>query len=163
MSTSLSLTQLFPVPPSDVFAMLGDRQRITECARAANGPDAAVRTHEHSEDGLIIVTESPVATASIPAGLRPLLANGAVGTKTEIWTATEDGYRGTFEIAVPGAPANLSGTATLTVDAGGSRLSVDGTAHVKIPVLGAKIEKLMVDQATERLTAEYRFLHDQVA
>ncbi|MER6936248.1 DUF2505 domain-containing protein [Nocardioides sp. NPDC127514] len=158
MPTSLSIVQPFPVPPDQVYALLRDPNWVAESAQATNGPDALVRLHEEDGDELRIVTESPIPAASIPAGLRPLLANGAVGTKTERWTCADGGYRGEFKIAVPGTPATVRVVAELVSEVQGSRLTLDGTSSVKIPALGPKIEKLVIDQARDRLTAEYEFM-----
>jgi hypothetical protein len=163
MPTNMSIVQTFPAPPDQVFALLQDQDWVAESAKATNGPGARVRLHEVVADRLSIVTESPVDPAGLPAGLRPILANGAVGTKTELWRASDDGYSADFEIAIPGTPAKVHALVELVGDPSGSRLTIDATATVKIPVLGSKIEQLVIDQTRERLSAEYRYLHDRLS
>lgn len=158
MSTSLSFSQQLPAAPHTVFSQLSDPAVISACAKAANGPEAKVVAHNVYPGRMTVVTESPVSAAGVPVGLRPIFLNGAVGTKAETWTEGAASYDATFEITVPGAPAMLTCNATLVADGDGSRLDIVGTAEVKIPVLGGKIERMMVDQATERLAAEYGFL-----
>ena len=163
MSIELNLTQTFSASPESVLDLLRNRDFVTDCVHAVSGPSAAVLTHEDTNGRLTVTSESPVPATVLPGPLRNLLPSNAKGTKTETWTKTANGYNAEIEIAVTGAPAGVTATATLTPSATGSCLTIVGTADVKIPFLGPKIEKMMIDQATERLTAEGDFINTRIA
>jgi Protein of unknown function (DUF2505) len=80
--------------------------------------------------------------------------------REEAWTPIRDGRAGaTVKGSIRGAPAALSGTATLvSANAGdGSRLDFKVTVEVKIPLVGGKIENFIGSQLVELLIAEQRF------
>ncbi|MEV5840178.1 DUF2505 domain-containing protein [Nocardia sp. NPDC052112] len=159
MATQLTVTQSFPAPPEAVLDLLRDREFVTACVQSVNGPDALVVAHEVFETRLIVLSESPVPASILPGPMRNMLPSNARGTKSETWTSTAGGYCAEIEIAVTGAPATVVAEATLSATATGSLLSIVGTAEVKIPFVGPKIEKMMVDQASERLDAEGEFIN----
>jgi hypothetical protein len=163
MSTDLTVEQIFPASPADVFALLLDRDVVTAIVVAAGGDGATVVTHEGGPHRLTIVSTSPVDPATLPAALRPMIGSNAKGTKSERWITDGDGYAADFEISVPGAPATVTATARLAAQADGSRLVINGTAEVKVPVLGPKIERLLVDQVSGRLATEYQALRGQLS
>ncbi|MFE6925442.1 DUF2505 domain-containing protein [Nocardia sp. NPDC057663] len=158
MATQLTLTQSFPASPEAVLDLLRDRDFVTACVQSVNGPEAVVLSHEVVDSRLTVTSESPVPASILPGPMRNMLPSNARGTKSETWNVTPDGYRAAIEIAVTGAPASVVAEATLKVTEAGADLSIVGTAEVKIPFVGPKIEKMMVDQARERLIAEGEFI-----
>ncbi|MBY8863413.1 DUF2505 domain-containing protein [Nocardia sp. CA2R105] len=162
MATQLSVTQSFSASPEAVLDLLRDRDFVTACVQSVNGPQAVVLVHRVEDAELTVISESPVPAAILPGPLRNMLPSNAHGTKSETWTKTGDGYRAVIEIAVTGAPASVIAEATLTVTETGATLSIAGKAEVKIPFIGPKIEKMMVDQASERLTAEGEFINTRL-
>jgi hypothetical protein len=163
MVTNLTVQQSFPVAPSEVFALLLDRNVVEECVRTIGGEGAAVLTHHYADGQLSIVTQSPVDPADVPAALRPMIGSNAKGTKTETWASTDGEHGADFQISVPGAPASVSARARLVSAANGALLTIEGSAEVKVPILGPKIERLLVDQVSARLTAEYEFMCSRLA
>ncbi|MGA5538097.1 DUF2505 domain-containing protein [Mycolicibacterium nivoides] len=78
--------------------------------------------------------------------------------REEHWQPIRDGSsHGTVQGSIAGAPVSLSGTATLTATAGGSRLSVHISVEVRVPLVGGKIESFIGSQLTDLLKAEQRF------
>ena len=78
--------------------------------------------------------------------------------RQEHWQPTRDGRaEGTVAGSISGAPVALSGTATLTRTAAGSRLSVHTTVEVDVPLVGGKIENFIGARLTDLLVAEQRF------
>ena len=57
------------------------------------------------------------------------------------------------------APANVSGTALLsaTAKSGGARLECRITVHVRVPLIGGKLENLVGTQLADLVVAEQRF------
>jgi hypothetical protein len=59
--------------------------------------------------------------------------------------------------SIPGAPAELSGTAVLAPAGAGSRLKFNATVEVRIPLVGGKVENFIGNQLVDLLIAEQRF------
>ncbi|MFL6108075.1 MAG: DUF2505 domain-containing protein [Marmoricola sp.] len=163
MATDLTVEQSFPSSPADVYALLLDIDVLARCVVAVGGDGATVVTHDGDENGVTITTSTPVDPSTLPAALRPMIGSNAKGTKSEKWARHGDGYTAEFSISVPGAPATVTAQAQLGSHSAGSQLTIKGSVEVKVPVLGPKIERLLVDQISARLAAEYQYLCGQLS
>jgi hypothetical protein len=75
-----------------------------------------------------------------------------------------DGQAGaTVRGSIPGAPASLSGTATLSQTGAGSLLDFAATVEVRIPLVGGKVENFIGSQLVELITAEQRFTTEWIS
>ena len=86
--------------------------------------------------------------------------------REETWGPVTDGIA-TASLAgeIVGAPANVTGTATLypSAETGGSRVEFHVTVQVRIPLVGGKVEKMIGDQLVSLLAVEQRFTATWIA
>ncbi|MGZ5366087.1 MAG: DUF2505 domain-containing protein, partial [Mycobacterium sp.] len=78
----------------------------------------------------------------------------------EIWSPIrDDEAAATIKLTIEGAPANLSGSAVLAAanPGTGSRLDLNATVQVDIPLVGGKIENFIGSQLVQLLIQEQRF------
>jgi hypothetical protein len=88
---------------------------------------------------------------------RAVIRGDLVIERTESWAASGGQYDGTIEASVPGTPASVRAVTSLLDRAEGSELLLTGTVKVGVPIVGGKLESLIVEQLIDLLRAEGRF------
>jgi len=112
------------------------------------------------DDTIKVTTLQTVLSRNLPAVVTQLHRGDLCIRREESWSAVSDGVA---TAAVTGvilhAPVNLTGTATLCPigDSGGSRLTVRVTIHVRVPIIGGKVERFIGSHLAELVAAEQRF------
>jgi hypothetical protein len=165
MSRPIDYRCTYPFDVGRVFATLADPDYLRARLAEVGGPDSELL--EHSRDGdevryrLRFVLERDV----LPALVQSLVGGRLAIERTETLRPDGDGYRGTVEVAVPGAPVGADGWMDLRPTAGST--SSDFTVHadlsVRVPLIGGRIEGGVVDQVRELLTMEGGFTRKWLA
>jgi hypothetical protein len=113
------------------------------------------------DDGTIeVATLQIVHSDKLPGMISQLHRGDLRISRAESWGPVSDGSAtGTFTGSVAGAPAKVSGIAVLSpaVEAGGTRLECQLTVHVKIPLIGGKLENIIGTQLANLVMAEQQF------
>lgn len=132
-----------------VAAMLAD----PEYGRARVAASGAVASHVDVVDGadgaFTMTTRRSMPTDQIPANIRAFVGTSLDVRQVEAWEAGSHTRRGTVVVEITGAPVRLTGTTTLTPDAGtgadagggASVLTYDGDVKAGVPLFGAAIEE----------------------
>ena len=130
----------------DVVAMQTDeayRSSLKSRTRSA-GHSVSVT----DEGGTTVVeVDQRLKTEGIPSFARKLVGETIQLVQREEWT----GSRATFELTIPGKPGHLRGTVVVEPDGDGAVERVSGEAKASIPLVGGKIEKLLIDLVTHSL------------
>lgn len=71
--------------------------------------------------------------------------------------------RGHYKALVPAAPMDFGGTYLLCEAGGGSELRLSSLCTVRVPLIGGKIEQLILDGLRHLFDAERDFTHDWIA
>jgi hypothetical protein len=113
------------------------------------------------DDGTIeVATVQTMLSQNLPALVSQLHRGDLRVRREEIWGPVIDG---TAVAAIGGsildAPVNLSGTAVLSPIPGsrGARLNYRVTIHVRVPIIGGKLERIIGSQLAELVAMEQRF------
>lgn len=78
--------------------------------------------------------------------------------REETWTPVQDSRsRAAVAGSIAGAPVSLTGEAVLAPLEAFSRLDLQATVEVRIPLVGRKLETFIGNQLIELLAAEQRF------
>lgn len=146
----LTSRQEFPAPPADVYAMVTDEAFLRHAAAEMGSPDARVST---SSDHTAVE-----ASVEAPPEVRPFVGERLAIVQEVRWGPVDaDGARsGTFSITVPGKPVTFEGTVRLEPTASGSVIDHAGDLSVRIPLLGARIEKEAAPAILEALDVQAR-------
>ncbi|MCD4533913.1 DUF2505 domain-containing protein [Nocardioides sp. cx-169] len=137
MRTELS----YDAPPADVFAMLSDpafRERVCEAQHAASY-DVSV---DVAGAGLTVRVETEQNTSGLPSIAKKFVGETTTAIMTETW---KDGSGGAVDISAPGKPTKVTGSVTLREAGTGTVQTVELDAKVKVPLIGGKLEQLLVD------------------
>lgn len=89
----------------------------------------------------------------MPSFLRSVLPSGLTIRRTETWNSSG----GSVHAVVDGAPGTISGTMRLASDPAGCVLGAELTADVGLPLIGAKVEKIITDSVANLMETEYQF------
>lgn len=133
--------------------VLTDQQYLRDKLRAVGGPRAELVSWERDERGVTVVLHQAVPEDAMPSFLRSVLPSGLTIRRTETWNQTG----GSVHAVVDGAPGTISGTMRLEPDPDGCVLGAQLTADVGLPLIGAKMEKLITDNIAGLMESEYQF------
>jgi hypothetical protein len=121
---------------------------------------------ESGDDGSIeVITLQIVHSDKLPGMISQLHRGDLCIRREESWGAVCDGSaKGTLAGSVSGAPANVTGTAVLSplAASGGSRLECQLIVHVKIPLIGGKLENIIGTQLANLVKAEQHFTSEWI-
>ncbi len=136
----------YDASPEDVVAMQTDeayRSSLKSRTRSA-GHHVSVTDEGGST---VVEVDQRLKTQGIPSFAQKLVGETIHLKQREEWT----GNPATFELTIPGKPGHLRGVVTVEPDGDGAVERLDGEARASIPLVGGKIEKLLVDLVTHSL------------
>jgi uncharacterized protein DUF2505 len=110
--------------------------------------------------GIDIVTTQRLRADRLPAVVTQFHRGDLALVREEKWSPIRDEQStATIQLTIVGAPATLSGDATLAPakSGGGSRLDFRATVQVNVPLVGGKIENFIGSQLVDLLIQEQRF------
>lgn len=142
----------YDASPDEVFEMLADPEFRTAVCEAQQVVSQDV-TIERQGDGFRLVCDQVQRTAGLPSFAKKFAGDTTRAIQREDWA---DSSGGDLEIDTPGKPSHLSGTITLEPTDTGTVETVELEVKVKVPLIGGKLEGLLVDVVTAALKVENR-------
>ena len=133
--------------------VLTDQQYLRDKLRAVGGPRAELVSWKRNEGGVTVVLHQAVPEDAMPSFLRSALPSGLTIRRTETWNSSG----GSVHAVVDGAPGTINGTMRLEPDPAGCVLGARLTADVGLPLIGAKVEKVITDNIAALMESEYQF------
>lgn len=122
---------------------------------------------ESGNDGTIdVVTLQVIDSHRLPALVTQIHRGDLCIRREETWSPVSGGIAmATVGGSIVDAPANVSGSAELspTAKSGGSRLECRITVHVRIPLIGGKLENFIGTRLADLVVAEQRFTTEWIA
>lgn len=147
-----------------MYAELVDADHLRERLAELGGNDPALLEHAVDDAGARLRLRHSVPVEFLPSVVRRFTGNDLVLDRVETWTPRGGGgYDGTFEVTVRGLPGTMSGTQRLADNGGGAVTEVDGEATVSVPMVGGRIEGVVVEQVGALLDAEDAFTRRRLA
>jgi len=158
MSRRIEHRAEFGHPVDLVYAVLTDEGFLRERLTAIGGRSVELVSYAGDQDGMKAVTRQGIDAQHLPGAVRKVAPGGMTIERTETWDGGGNGrYRGTVDASVGGFPGSLRGNTALRTRTGGSELLLDGTVKVSIPLLGGKIEDVIIEQVGRLLRLEAEF------
>ena len=122
---------------------------------------------ESGNDGTIdVVTLQVIDSHKLPALITQIHRGDLCIRREETWSPVSGGIAmATVGGSIVDAPANVSGSAELspTAKSGGSRMECRITVHVRIPLIGGKLENFIGTRLADLVVAEQRFTTEWIA
>jgi hypothetical protein len=145
-------------PAAAVYAVLVDADHLNARLKELGGNDPALLEHSVDDSGARLRLRHSVPVEFLPSTIRRFTGDDLVLDRTETWRPRDaGGYEGSVEVKVRGLPGSISGTQSLVDDGDGSVTDVEGTVSVSVPMVGSKIEGVVVEQVGQLLDAEDAF------
>jgi hypothetical protein len=143
-------------------ALASDEWPARKAAQLSDG--SRLESREERPDGGVVIRSTRGLPAGLPGFLEKVVPSGSRPSQTDTWgPALPDGSRaGTWQADVPGAPVEVRGTMRLVPTASGCDYVIEGTAKVKIPLVGGKAEKVVVDMTNKTTAGEAEVLRGMV-
>ncbi|OBA61529.1 hypothetical protein A5647_09775 [Mycobacterium sp. 1100029.7] len=120
---------------------------------------------DSGDDGTIdVVTLQEVHSHNLPAMVTQLHRGDLFFRREETWGPVTDGIAtASITGSIVDTPVHVSGTAELSPnEQGGARLTYRVTVHVRIPLIGGKVEKIIGDHLADLVSREQRFTTDWI-
>jgi hypothetical protein len=139
----------YDAPPADVLAMMADPlfwERVGE----ANDVVSWTPTVGTEGGGTKVVIDEEQRTAGVPSFAKRIVGETTRVVITQVWR----GHEASYEIETPGKPTHVRGTATVAENGTGSVLVYDLEVKASVPLIGGKLEKLVVELTTEGFDKE---------
>ncbi len=156
MVNQVELQQRYPESPERIWEVLTNPAYLSDKMHAVGGPRAELVSREQDGRGVTIVLHHAVPGDTLPAFLRSVRPEGLTIRRTETWTSTG----GSVRAVVDGVPGTITVVMHLEPDPTGCVLGAQLTAEVPLPLFGGKVEKMITDNVTKLMTAEYQFTLD---
>ncbi|MGY2874024.1 carbon monoxide dehydrogenase subunit G [Marmoricola sp. URHA0025 HA25] len=134
----------YDAPPADVLAMLADPlfwDRVAE----ATGALSSTATVGLEGTATRIVVDQQQVVAGVPSFAKKFVGDSTRAITTQVW----QGNAASVQVDTPGKPTSMSGTATLAENGTGSTLTYDLEVKASVPLIGGKLEKLVVELTTD--------------
>jgi hypothetical protein len=139
-----------------VLAGLAD-EAVVRRRSAADGLGTRVLRHEVAEDAIRIVVASDIPLDWLPSAITSRIGVSPTVERMEEWMRSTDAARSPLTFAFSGLPVTCDGTARLTPVGAGSRMDVELTLRVDVPLLGGAVEHAVAPQIVTALDAEAAF------
>jgi hypothetical protein len=139
----------YDAPPADVLAMVTDPLFWDKVADATGALSSKATV---STDGAStrVVVDQEQEVAGVPSFAKKFVGESTRAITTQVWTGTEASY----VVDTPGKPTSMKGTASIAENGSGSTLTYDLEVKASVPLVGGKLEKLVVELTTEGLEKE---------
>ena len=145
-------------PAKVVYSALVDADYLRERLRSLGGKDAALQSHEVTDQGARYRIRHGLDARELPSVVRTVISGDLVIDRTETWQPGEGGgYTGRAEVTIPKTSAKIRATLRLADTGSGSALDTEGQVEVAIPLVGGMVEETIVRQVHKLLDSEYEF------
>jgi hypothetical protein len=144
-------------PAAEVYAAITGEEFLRARLAELGGKQSELTSYSSGAGGTRYTLRQAIDAEHLPSVARKVVRGDLVIERTESWNADNGEYSGTIEAAVPGTPGSVHGTTRLTASPSGSELLMTGSVKVGVPLIGGKLEELIVEQLGRLLRAEATF------
>ncbi|GEL17985.1 DUF2505 domain-containing protein [Pseudonocardia asaccharolytica] len=151
-------------PADKVYAVMVDPDQLQARLDELGGPGAALLVYAADDGGVRYRLRHGIDPSRLPPMLQNLAPTELRIERTEALRPVGPGrYAGTVGVEIVGTPASITGTLRLTDTAEGSEFVIDGTVTVKVPLIGGKMEGILVEHVQDLLASETAFTQEWLA
>ncbi|WP_210115587.1 DUF2505 domain-containing protein [Mycobacterium sp. DL99] len=167
MSRRLEYTLAFDAPAETVYAAYASDeywQSLMDRYDDLTPGKSDITEFRSDEHGIEVEFRQVLPRAELPAILRTVIPLDLAITRRQFFGPFDQhGVNGHYAASVSHAPGRLDGRYALTGASTGSRLQVDSTCKVSMPLIGGKLEDLVLQSVNEVFGIEGAFTADWIA
>jgi hypothetical protein len=161
MPRSFDMAAEYEGSVDQVYRAFGDERYWRERLMQSGADEATLDSMTVDGDGGVdVITTQTLRADRLPGVVTQFHRGDLCFVREESWSSVSDAHATALvKGSITGAPATLTGNAVLLPAAagGGSRLELNATVEVRIPLVGGKVETFIGNQLADLLTAEQRF------
>lgn len=157
MPSRLEHRATFAAPVATVHSILVDEAFLTERLRAIGGKNAALLAHSQSGEAVTFKLRQGVDANRLPGPVRTILNGDLVVEREERWQPAGSDYASAGRVTISGVPAEIKSRGRLAGRGDGAELLINAEVRVSIPLIGGKIENVVVEQVSKLLANEADF------
>lgn len=139
----------YDAPPADVLAMLTDPLFWDRVAEATGALSSTATIGTEGETTRVVIDQEQ-DVVGVPSFAKKFVGDSTRAITTQVWRGNEASY----EVDTPGKPTSMRGSATLAPNGTGSTLTYDLDVKASVPLVGGKLEKLVVELTTQGFEKE---------
>ncbi len=139
----------FDATPDEVLAMLTDPAYWDKVAVATEAISSTA-TVETAGGSTTVVVDQLQKVVGVPGFAKKFVGDSTRAITTQVWT----GNTATYVVDTPGKPTTMKGSLSLAAKGAGTGLVYDLDVKASVPLIGGKLESLVVDLFTEGLGKE---------
>lgn len=109
------------------------------------------------DSGIELVLEHILPRTELPEMAQTVVRKDMVITRKESYSAFGDEVTGKYEAGIPAGPGSLTGTMRLFATDTGATLRTSSEAKVYLPMIGPRLEQLMLVNLVDLFRAEAEF------
>lgn len=164
MATRFTHSARINAPVEIVFSSYGEEafwlDRLATVGTAQDTLDDLVV----ADDTITVTLTQHIADEDIPDLARKVLPGQLVIVRTSVFTDFDgERYFGSAKADAAGGLARIEGGTEAVTEGGNALESLSGQVKVSVPLLGGKLEKLVVAHLNHAFEAEYRHLNHWIA
>lgn len=154
MSKKISAEMEYSASCKDVFAMYSDEGFLALKVSGTGGTDPHISVEKVGSD--VVVDVSRTLPAEVPSVAKKFLGDSVIIDEKQQWSPADDkGARtASVDVTFQGAPASAAGRLSLEPAADGSVCRVELEVKSTVPLVGGKIEGIIVEQLERAVRQE---------
>lgn len=163
MATRFSHTARIDAPVEVVFTSYGDEAYWNDRISSVGSPQDSLDDFSVSGDTVSVTVTQHIPEEDIPEMARKFLPGQLVIVRTSVYNPPAAGtFTSTAKAQAAGGLGLIDGSAEAVALGDASEEAVSGQVKVAVPLLGGKLEKLVVAHLDRLLVSEYRHLNQWV-
>ena len=155
MARRIDYSARYQYTAKQVYAALTERDyweaRVEEMRQYSPNE---IQSFNVDENGIQIELHHILPRSELPEIAQTVMRKDMVITRKETYTPFGDPVTGTYEASIPAGPGSLTGTMKLADTDTGCTLRTSSEAKVYIPMLGPKLEQMMLVNLVDLFRAE---------
>lgn len=167
MSRSRQSTLSFDAPAETMYAVFADGdywQALMDRYDDLTPGKSDITSFSSDGSGIEVEFRQVLPREELPALLRSVIPLDMAITRRQMFGPFDpQGVKGHYAASVSHVPGRLDGRYVLTGAAAGSRLEVDSTCKVPMPLVGGKLEDMVLQSVNEVFTIEGAFTAEWIA
>ena len=154
------MEQKYAAPVDAVFALLTDPKFLEARCLALGELEAKVKAKKSGKGVALSMTRR--VKREMPGLVAKVLPSESDIRFEEAWKPDGDGWTGTLDMTVAGAPVTISAEFSLQPSGKGSVYRIAHVARCPIPLVGGAVAKFSQGQVEEGCGAEFKYTADHL-
>ncbi len=143
-----------PCTAEQVYEALSSRQYWDDRIAEIGGTNSSLVGFEASDSGVEVEYQQFISRSKLPSIAQTVIKNDMIIIRKETWAQADGSVSGTFHGEMKGGPGSVSGPRAIRPNGNGCVIESTIEARVSFPIVGGKLEKLLLPSVENLLDGE---------